>query len=368
MAALLEPAPVDDVRVVAFREDADRLEVVREHGDARRGRVDRRLLVGRLGVLVVGPAHARGRVGEPADAHLQEDRVERDQGRAVAERVVQLAVGEQRDGRVAEPDGHGLRAARVHRVVPADLLEPLHVLEGREVLRFEPLELGRVARGEREELLHVQPQEPLGCQHAQRTGHHRAVVGAVHPVARVPEAAHERVVRTGDPGQGPPAVRHRVREAEARRVRHDDVERVLGAPAVGDRVGEPVDHVQVVDRRARVCVRQEQRRRVRVGRGDVDEVDRLAVDLGDEVRVRVEPLLDGSPVERAPGVDGLLEVVVRRPVVPRVARGGLREAGVLETSGQVVQLGLGDLDAEGSDVGVRHRDDAMVAIGQDRSA
>src|SRR5262245_28286431 len=71
VAALLEPAPVHDVRVVPFREDSDGLEVVGEHRDAGRRGVDEcGLGRGGRGVVEVGPGHASGRVGEPGDAYL----------------------------------------------------------------------------------------------------------------------------------------------------------------------------------------------------------------------------------------------------------------------------------------------------------
>ena len=81
----------------------------------------------------------------------------------------------------------------------------------------------------------------------------------------------------------------------------DDVEGVLGPAAVRDRVGQRADHVEEVGERARVGVREQQRRRVLGRRGaDVHEVDGLPVDLGQEVRDGVHPGLLGAPVERLP--------------------------------------------------------------------
>ena len=77
------------------------------------------------------------------------------------------------------------------------------MLEAGVVLRLEPLELGGVARREREQLQHVQPEEALGVEQAELAGDQRAVVAAVDAVAGVAEAAHQRVVGARDPGGGP---------------------------------------------------------------------------------------------------------------------------------------------------------------------
>src|SRR5215203_6829538 len=101
VAALLEPAPVHDVGVVALGEDPDRLEVVGEDGDPGRRGVDAGLGARgiRSRVLEVAAAHARSGVREPVDADFHEDRVEGYERGAVAERVEELAVGEEPDGR-----------------------------------------------------------------------------------------------------------------------------------------------------------------------------------------------------------------------------------------------------------------------------
>ena len=103
-----------------------------------------------------------------------------------------------------------------------------------------------------------------------------------------------------------PRLDDRLAESEAGRVGDHDVEGVLGAAAVRDRVDERLDHVEVVDERAGVGVGEQQRSRALVRRPHVHEVDRLAVDLGRELRERVDPRLGGAPVERgAPVLDGV---------------------------------------------------------------
>ena len=86
-----------------------------------------------------------------------------------------------------------------------------------------------------------------------------------------------------------------------------------------------------------------------LGRADVDEVDGLAVDLGDEVRDGVHPRLLRAPVELLPALDHVLQVGDRGAVVPAVAGAGDRVAGVGQPVLQVVELGLRDRDGEGAD-------------------
>jgi hypothetical protein len=61
------------------------------------------------------------------------------------------------------------------------------------------------------------------------------------------------------------------------------VEGIRPGPAVGGRVRERVDDLQLLDDRPRPPVRDDQRQRVLVLRTDVDEVDVQPVDLGEEV-------------------------------------------------------------------------------------
>ena len=88
------------------------------------------------------------------------------------------------------------------------------------------------------------------------------------------------------------------------------MERVGRVAAVRPRVGQRADHVEELDERARPAVDEQQRGRVRLGRPDVQEVDRLAVDLGGELRVLVQPASCLAPVVAVDPVGGeALEVV-----------------------------------------------------------
>jgi hypothetical protein len=82
----------------------------------------------------------------------------------------------------------------------------------------------------------------------------------------------------------------------------------------------------------------------------VQEVDALAVDLGGELGAGVELCLGGAPViPRAPVAGELFQVSKRQSAVPPRAGQFAGPAGVGEPVVQVVQVGLGDLDAEGPD-------------------
>ena len=96
---------------------------------------------------------------------------------------------------------------------------------------------------------------------------------------------------------GVPAGRGRLAgEAVARHRRDHDVEGVRRAAAVRRGIGQRIDDLQLLDDRAGPAVRDDERQRVLVLRADVDEVDVEPVDLGDELRQRVQLRLDLAPV------------------------------------------------------------------------
>ena len=128
----------------------------------------------------------------------------------------------------------------------------------------------------------------------------------------------------------------------------DDGEGVFRSAAVGDRVDQRADQVEEVDEAARVGVHEEERGRVRLRRGDVQEVDGLPVDLGEVLREGVDPLLLGAPVEVVrPGRGDLAQVGVRHPVLPVVlVRDRAGEPGAREALAQVGEVVVGDGDSE----------------------
>jgi hypothetical protein len=90
----------------------------------------------------------------------------------------------------------------------------------------------------------------------------------------------------------------------ARQRRDHEVKGVPSVRAVLRGLGEWIDDLQLLDRRPRPAVRDDQRQGVLVVGAGVDEVDVDSVDLGDEVRERGEALLEGAPVVVAGPVVG----------------------------------------------------------------
>jgi len=118
-------------------------------------------------------------------------------------------------------------------------------------------------------------------------------------------------------------------------------------------------------------VGEDQREGAGLGGPDVQEVDALAVDRGGELRVGVEPRLDGEPP-----VEAVLPVTDEAPQVRQghaVRPSGRREPGRLvrigrelvgppggrQPGGQVVEVGLRYLGAERADRGLPLRVGAL---------
>ena len=91
----------------------------------------------------------------------------------------------------------------------------------------------------------------------------------------------------------------------------------------------------------------QQRLGVGLAGSDVQEMDALPVDLGDELGVGVEPRLCGAPVVlRAPVLGKFLQIAKRYAAGPPSARQLAGPAGAGEPVVQVVEVRLADLDAE----------------------
>ena len=96
---------------------------------------------------------------------------------------------------------------------------------------------------------------------------------------------------------------------------------------MGPGVTERADQVIELDHRRRIAVGDQQRQRVRLRRADVQVVDWLPVDLGDELWNLVESGLLGSPVEAvAPVIGQLLEVGQGTPRAKSVRLSGAGSA------------------------------------------
>jgi hypothetical protein len=127
------------------------------------------------------------------------------------------------------------------------------------------------------------------------------------------------------------------------------MEGIRRAGAVIRGIGERIDDLELLDRRARPPVRDDERQGVLVLGANVNEVDVDPVDLGDEVREGGKAFLELAPV------------VIRCPVAGQCldrlelhALGGIHLAvGPLrrvDAIAQVLELFLGDVDRELVDV------------------
>ena len=116
------------------------------------------------------------------------------------------------------------------------------------------------------------------------------------------------------------------------------------------------DHVEELGDRAGPAVRNDQRDRVGVVGPRVDEVDLLAVDLREVVRPAVEAVFLRAPVElRAPRVAQVLQVPEVGAVVPARAGNLVGPTRARQPLAQVVEIGLGNFDAERSNLGAHVR-------------
>jgi len=218
---------------------------------------------------------------------------------------------------------------------------------------------GRHAAGVAQRLaqeVQVDAEQPGGCLAAHRVGDGGALVAPLGHVPGVPEAVHQLRPGAGD-AAGVPAVFGRVGgEAVAGQRRHHQVERVLGGAAVLGRVGERPDDPEHLDDRAGPAVRDDQRQRVLVPGPDVDEVDVQPVDLGHELRQRVQLRLAPAPVVVGGPVAGELldrgQLHALRPVPDEFSRGPARRGDAPPQAGDRFP---GHVDPEWPDVSfVRH--------------
>ena len=208
--------------------------------------------------------------------------------------------------------------------------------------------------------------QPFGGLATHRVGDAGAHVAALGDVPGVAEAAHQLGPRAPDASEVPPGLGRLGREAVAGHGRQHEVERVLGASAVRGRIGERADGVDHLDDRAGPAVRHDQRQRVRVRGLHVDEVDVHAVDLGLELRQRVQLRLAPAPVVVAHPVPSqrlhrrqLYALgTVRHRLLGRPARR-------VDAAAQLGELLLRDVDLERADVG--HGGHALSSIGCGRN-
>jgi hypothetical protein len=190
---------------------------------------------------------------------------------------------------------------------------------------------------------------------AQFAGDRRAPVAALCAVARVAQAAHQFGERGGDPAILPAGLVRRPGQAEAGNVRQYQVECVGKVAAMGPRIGERRGDPGELHDRPRPAVDDDQRGCVWLRGADVGEVDTGPVDCGRELRPLVQSCLGGPPVVLVPPVPHqFLEVVARDAVGPAHVGQLVRPPGAVQTLVQIVQLTLGNLEAERAEALVRH--------------
>ena len=300
--------------------------------------------------LVVDAGSRRDAVGRPIEHDVGEQGVLR-----VARLDIAVAVapgaellrdpGGDTGGGVGLGDAEGLRL-RALDVAVAGLLR----LEG--ATRGEPglVRLrGRIG-GTGEGHVQVDAAQVAGVGGAQTRADDGAPVAALRAVALVAElGGHEVVERIRDAGGAPAPLAWLAAPAEAGDGGDDDVEGVGGIAAMGGGVGEGADEVEELEDGAGPAVRQDERVGIGAVAADVPEVDIDAVDLAEELGPGVERGLLGAPVVLvAPVVAKLANVGDVSAVVPAGVGNGVVPAGAVEAIAEVVEDGVGDVDAEGS--------------------
>ena len=81
-----------------------------------------------------------------------------------------------------------------------------------------------------------------------------------------------------------PVVRRLARIPVARQRRNHQIECIRRACAIGRRIGERIDDLELLDDRARPPVGDDKRQRMLMFRPNVNEVNVEPIDLGDELR------------------------------------------------------------------------------------
>ena len=150
---------------------------------------------------------------------------------------------------------------------------------------------------------------------------------------------------------GPQAGRGRLAGETVARHRGDHhVESIRCAAAVGSRIGERLDDLELLDDRTGPPVRNDERQRILMLRADVDEVNVQPVDLGDEVGIGVQLRLDLAPVVLVrPVADEPLNGRERHALRVVADDFALGQAGRRQAISEVDQGCVANVDAEGPD-------------------
>ena len=195
-------------------------------------------------------------------------------------------------------------------------------------------------------------------------GDERSPIAALRDVPVVSEALHQHDPRPRDARRIPAGFGRLAGKAVARHRRDHHVERIRCGSAVRSGIGERVDDLQQLDDRTGPAVRDDDRQRTLMLGFHMDEVDVEAVDLGDEVRQRLQTRLALAPIVlRSPVLDELLHrgqlhalCIARcrrgRPDPPRSCVGhqfALRPSRGVDAPAKLVNLLLREADREWAD-------------------
>ena len=175
----------------------------------------------------------------------------------------------------------------------------------------------------------MDPDHSLRVAPRQVRRHARTPITALSAEAVVAETAHQFRPRVGDARNAPSGLDRFPAPPVTGQRRHDDV--------IG--LAEAADHLHELDERARPAVGEDERQRSWGARGQVQEVDGDAVDVGHELVDAVEPLLPCGPVILiGPVATQVLDVSERDALRPVRRCGRLRPPGGPQASLEFANL------------------------------
>ena len=193
------------------------------------------------------------------------------------------------------------------------------------------------------------PDDVLGIQLPQCRTHARAPVAALGSVAAITKTRHQGCPGAGDPLDVPAHLGRLVAPAVSRQRRNDTVE---------TRLVQRPDDLEELDHRARPPMGEHQRKRVRVGRSGVQEVDAEPVDGRPKLPDAVQPRLGPAPVVPIGPIGAKHSQLLKSDALGRIGR-RLRPPRCPQPRPEIIELTLGNREMERRDVGIWHV--AMVA-------
>ncbi len=168
----------------------------------------------------------------------------------------------------------------------------------------------------------------------------------------VAETSHQLEQRAADAAVVPAGLVRRAGKTEARQRGNDDVERLARPVAMRRGVGQGLDQIQELYNRPRPAVDEKERLSGALSGLHVDEVDRLAIDLGGELGEAVDRRFVRPPIITVEQpADGASYEGLGGAVAPARVLHLARQNGVLKAPPEVVEGRGGNIDHERGDVG-----------------